>query len=306
MTLFGPDAASFQGTVNWGAVDGTCAFGWEKVTEGTGYVNPYWPAAKTAMLARQAATGFGPGAYLFLRQGGGAAQADYFARHAGSLRGFGLVIDVEPEATSRPTLADAVACARELRQLFPGHPVGGYLPRWYWDGQDTTFCDWLWASEYLSGFGSPGTLFPRVPASWWAPYGGRVPRLLQFTSTGILPGIGGPVDVSAFAGTPAQYAQMTTGAVPVTPPAPVPHPPPSTDWQVIMMDRLPVTAQGASGAAVRRIQALLRPAGAPVAEDGQFGPATAAAVRHVQAAHGLAADAVVGPKTWAVLVTGAP
>jgi hypothetical protein len=30
--LFGIDASSFQGNVNWAATDSTTAFGWEKVT----------------------------------------------------------------------------------------------------------------------------------------------------------------------------------------------------------------------------------------------------------------------------------
>jgi peptidoglycan hydrolase-like protein with peptidoglycan-binding domain len=51
-----------------------------------------------------------------------------------------------------------------------------------------------------------------------------------------------------------------------------------------------------SGSAVERLQHALR-----ITPDGEFGPATEAAVLRLQARHGLSADGVVGPSTWAVL-----
>ncbi|HVB45470.1 MAG TPA: GH25 family lysozyme [Streptosporangiaceae bacterium] len=304
MTEFGIDAASFQKTVNWAQVDAICTFGFEKVTQGTWYKNPYWPDAKTAMAARAKASGFVPGAYLFLEEGNGAAQADYFAAQAGDLTGFSLAVDVEPTGNSRPVLADALACTARLRERYPRHPIGGYIPHWYWGSQDTTFTDWLWASQYVTGFGTPASLYPQVPASWWEPYGGRQPSLLQFTSTAIVAGVAGAVDCSAFRGTPAELRALLLP--PTTPPPPPPPPPTIPDWQVTIMNRLPVLQQGSNiHAAVRRAQALLGPAGAACAVDGIFGPATAAAVRHVQAAHHLSTDGIIGPHTWAVLVTGA-
>lgn len=95
--------------------------------------------------------------------------------------------------------------------------------------------------------------------------------------------------------------------------APTPAPVPPNDWQAEMMARLPVLAEGAKDDPngtwyVRRVQAILVDVvGLSVGGnrvDGDFGPATAAAVRLFQTAHHLAADAVVGPHTWAVLITG--
>ncbi|MET7640763.1 D-Ala-D-Ala carboxypeptidase family metallohydrolase [Streptomyces sp. NPDC005438] len=60
-------------------------------------------------------------------------------------------------------------------------------------------------------------------------------------------------------------------------------------------------SEGASGEAVRQLQ--IRVAGYPgtgsqIAIDGQFGPATKAAVQRFQSAYGLSADGVAGPQTF--------
>jgi peptidoglycan hydrolase-like protein with peptidoglycan-binding domain len=67
----------------------------------------------------------------------------------------------------------------------------------------------------------------------------------------------------------------------------------------------PVLRQGSTGDVVRMVQAFLRRvfpsyAGGLVL-DGDFGPATGAAVREFQRRTGLGADGVIGPATWAKL-----
>jgi len=61
--------------------------------------------------------------------------------------------------------------------------------------------------------------------------------------------------------------------------------------------------RGSLGGAVRRLQAWLNDVGGgnALAEDGQFGAATEAAVRAYQQAYGLVADGIVGQMTWAAL-----
>jgi Putative peptidoglycan binding domain/CHAP domain len=60
--------------------------------------------------------------------------------------------------------------------------------------------------------------------------------------------------------------------------------------------------RGSTGTQVRVLQArLVQLHVAQLGVDGAFGAQTEAAVRHFQASHGLTADGVVGPVTWAAL-----
>ncbi|MFM9368572.1 peptidoglycan-binding protein [Streptomyces sp. Da 82-17] len=71
----------------------------------------------------------------------------------------------------------------------------------------------------------------------------------------------------------------------------------------------PTLREGAKGAAVKAAQTLLSARGQSVAVDGEFGPATAGAVRAYQKAKGLDANGVVGPESWPALLaagSGAP
>jgi putative chitinase len=63
----------------------------------------------------------------------------------------------------------------------------------------------------------------------------------------------------------------------------------------------PVLRRGDKNASVSLLQTKLNAAGYQVGTDGDFGPGTDAAVKQFQAAKGLTADGIVGPRTWAAL-----
>jgi GH25 family lysozyme M1 (1,4-beta-N-acetylmuramidase) len=276
------DCASFQGRPDWARVAAVCIGGAEKVTEGTSYINPEWAAAKPAM---QALHGFTPLAYLFLDAvEPGAAQARYFAQAAGELTGFAIVADFERAPNGSPTLAQAQDAVAELRRLYPGTPVGGYCPHWYTGGEDLTFIDWLWASDYVDGSGDPGMLYPQVPASWWAPYGGRSPLMLQFTSSAAVAGVGGYADCSAYHGDASSFAAHVLAASSAT----------------------PVLSDGAAGPAVRTAQTRLNAWGSRLTVDGDFGAMTLAAVRSFQSVRKLKVTGVIEGSTWAALLKDPP
>ncbi|MFF2329434.1 MULTISPECIES: peptidoglycan-binding protein [unclassified Streptomyces] len=64
--------------------------------------------------------------------------------------------------------------------------------------------------------------------------------------------------------------------------------------------------RGAKGPAVKAAQTLLKARGHAVAVDGSFTAAVADRVKSFQKSAGLAADGVVGARTWAALLSGTP
>ncbi len=271
MTIFYPDVYSAQAGVSFSGVP----IAMVKATEGRGYTNPDYSAAKAR--ARNAGAYFC--AYHFLQEGNGAGQADHAHSVVGSTP---LMVDVEKEilphgVTYNPSVTDAVDFVTRYRAL------GGviyllYLPKWYWQSLGSPSLAplielglLLVSSNYTSYSNSgPG----------WDSYGGMVPVIWQYTSSATLHGFR-PVDYHAYKGTVADFeSQVTTGALPGT---------------------NPLLREGDTGVAVKTLQTRLNAWGATVTANGGFGPLTLAAVKAFQTAHHLFVDGVVGPITWAAL-----
>jgi GH25 family lysozyme M1 (1,4-beta-N-acetylmuramidase) len=217
---FYADGSSYQGTVNWAAVR-KAGFGGgaEKATQGTAYENPFWSAARAALLAEAGPT-FVPGAYHYLTAGNGAGQADYFAAHAGTLPGFVIWIDLERAMSgASPSVTDARDCVARLRVLYPHNRIGLYAGQSFTGSASLTFCDLLWSPHYVAGSGTPVDVYRAVPASFWDSYGGMSVTLLQFSQTAMVAGVIGEADCSAFRGSATEMRAALLG---IKPPAPVP------------------------------------------------------------------------------------
>lgn len=106
--------------------------------------------------------------------------------------------------------------------------------------------------------------------------------------------------------TVTEQAPTPSAPAPATTTAP---PPPDIAPQGQGESCLTTTAQpslqtGSSGPAVQKAQCYLNLAlsGAPIPEDGDFGPVTDAATRRFQNCAGLTVDGLIGPQTWPELI----
>jgi peptidoglycan hydrolase-like protein with peptidoglycan-binding domain len=257
MTVFYVDISSFQSGINlsgWHAVA-------VKASQGTGYTDPGWGTFRTH-AATVGAYFFG---YHFLEQGNGSGQADHYFAVAGKTP---CMIDFEPTTGSNPQLADAQAFCDRLRSR------GGvcnlvYLPRWYWGNLGQPSLNGLSgrnlhlvASQY-TGYSDSGP--------GWAPYGGMVPAVWQYTSTMRTGGFA-QVDCNAFKGTFAQLQALVGGGSPQPAPAPAPAPAPPQPAPVPAGDVVVpfVTGKSAGGAHNALVAARLVPSAPAGQTPGQI------------------------------------
>jgi hypothetical protein len=219
-TLFFPDISSYEAglTIQPGTVAVIA-----KATEGTNYRD-----AQYANFKSQAArVGAVFSAYHFLRTGNGAAQADYCHAMVGDTP---VMLDVETEGSSKPTVADCLAFITRMHAL-GGRVWGAYFPRWYWEQVGGNLGS-LGVAIVASGY--PGR-YSDTDANW-KPYGGATPLIWQYTNA---QAYGGQhVDFNAFRGTADQLATLINGTPTPTGGTVMPNIPPSIGqkWPEIAAD----------------------------------------------------------------------
>ncbi len=201
MTIFFPDISSYEAGLTIQPVTVAVI---AKATEGT-----YYEDAQYANFKAQAArAGAIFSAYHFLRADGNpAGQADYCHAMVGSTP---VMLDVETEGTSKPTVADILAFVSRMHAL-GGRVWGAYVPQWYWAQVGGNLA--LLGAAGVCLVSSDYTAYSDTGPGWQA-YGGAVPVLWQYTDK--QPYGGQSVDFNAFKGTVEQLAAFINGTTPTT------------------------------------------------------------------------------------------
>ncbi|OCX61039.1 glycoside hydrolase [Thioclava sp. SK-1] len=198
--VHGIDAARYQGVINWrqAAAAGT-RFAWLKATEGGDHIDPGY--ALNSGPARRAGVAVGAyHFYYFCRTP--VEQAKWFIdrvdRHSGDLP---PVLDIEWNHQSKTCKRrpDAATVRREMRiflDLVTAHY--GTSPVIY------TTVD-FWADNDLEHLGNYDFWLRSVAGHPSLKYPGTRWVFWQYSGTGIVPGVGGTVDLNAFAGSDAGW-----------------------------------------------------------------------------------------------------
>jgi lysozyme len=189
------------------------AFIVHKASEGTSTDPAY---ARRAPAIR--ASGAVPGAYHFPRSSpSAAAQVDHFLGVIGDPAGLLIQLDWEPSGSDLASVAMVRSWVEAWHERTDGHPVLVYLPHWVWADHlgspgNLAGLGPLWASHYLSGSSLTLADASRVPASWWAGYGGwGRPKVFQYAGeAGRIAGTG-PADLDIFDGTLTELLTLAGG-----------------------------------------------------------------------------------------------
>jgi lysozyme len=195
--LSGIDVSKWQGTVDWKSVQQAgIAFAFARATYGITEVdscfNQNWQGMQQAGIIR--------GAYhFFLAADDPAQQAEFFIRTVRSLGPNDLppVIDVEAGSGVNSNLAASVQTwLTTVEQGLGRRPIIYTAPSYWNENLTGGFGDYaLWVAEY--GVSSPKAVNGWSNWTFW-----------QYSSTGKVNGVNGPVDLDEFNGTSQALAKL--------------------------------------------------------------------------------------------------
>lgn len=204
-TLYGPDVSNNNFRTTAEAIAFVSAlpgegFAWveQKVSEGSSYKDPFWPAIRDWCTAND----FPCVGYHYVREGDPAGQAANFVANGG---GKFAMLDFEDNSGD---IANFWAVVKAFNAADVEIALS-YIPRWYWQqigSPDLSQVPGLVASSYVNGSGYASVLYPGDDNARWAAYGGATPQILQFTSSAIV--AGKSVDANAFKGTTTELRAL--------------------------------------------------------------------------------------------------
>lgn len=210
MTLFYPDVSNNNWRTTQDAINFLSRLSGEgfsavchKVTEGSGYRDPYWPAVRDWCEAN----GMLLIGYHYVKQNGAEAEAANYAAHVGD-PSIPCMLDFEANSGNLANFW-AVVDAFNARGI---EIALSYIPHWYWDQigrPDLTRVPGLVASSYPGGDGYASNIYENGGGSngnGWTPYGGVRPVVWQFTDKAVVAGI--RVDANAFRGSLDDFKKL--------------------------------------------------------------------------------------------------
>lgn len=211
MPIFGLDASHHQGVLDFARFrsESGIEFAFLKATEGADFRDADFAGYRD----RARAAGTLVAAYHYQRSN---------ATVAAQITNVRSMVPVDT-----PVILDVEANSGDVgmtRALVDGLRAAGYrvplsyIPRWYWQqigSPSLAGLPPLWSSRYPDN--TPGPLlseYASVPTSYWTGYGGLAVAVLQFTSSGRLPGYTGNLDLNAYQGTRAGLQALLLGSTP--------------------------------------------------------------------------------------------
>lgn len=295
----GIDISSHQGGLNIAAI--WADFVIVKVSEGTGYENPFWRAQAEATLAANKRLGL----YHFANDEDPSEQARFFLDRAKAYAGRATFwLDWEADAVGLgpgPALAFLNQVAAETKSTPGFYTYQNVLSSYDWSAVAARFPLWVAGGPDYSDYGRSYS-DPPVPN---VPYWGGGALVHQYTEDGYLPGYSGHLDLDRLRDRAAWDAMIGGGHVTVSAPAASPAPT-AVDGQ----QRLDEDGEMGSATIARFQQVMGTPIDGELDDDGS--PAVEAFQRFLNAVvgegaqqqlngePGLDVDGIAGPATWRV------
>ena len=293
----GIDISSHQGGLNIAAI--WADFVIVKVSEGTGYENPFWRAQAEATLA----AGKRLGLYHFANDEDPSEQARFFLDRAKAYAGRATFwLDWEADAVGLgpgPALAFLNQVAAETKSTPGFYTYQNVLSSYDWSAVAARFPLWVAGGPDYSDYGRSYS-DPPVPN---VPYWGGGALVHQYTEDGYLPGYSGHLDLDRLRDRAAWDAMIGGGHVTVSAPAASPAPT-AVDGQ----QRLDEDGEMGPATIARFQQVMGTPIDGELDDDGS--PAVEAFQRFLNAVVGadaqqqlnggpaLDVDGIAGPATW--------